>query len=59
MCITWKELFAIVMAVHTWGTQWASKNNFHCNNLGVVDIWQKDAIQNQHTMAYVGAASVF
>ena len=47
------------MAVHTWGTQWASKNNFHCNNLGVVDIWQKDAIQNQHTMAYVGAASVF
>ena len=33
MDITWKELFAIVLAVHTWGSIWSRlKIVFHCDN---------------------------
>ena len=39
MDITWKELFAIVVAVHTWGSFWSrQKILFHCDNRAVVDI---------------------
>ena len=40
--ITWKEVFAIVMAVHTWGIYWTKqKIVFRCDNQAVVDIWEK------------------
>ena len=42
MDITWKELYAIVIAIHTWGPHWQWKNIlFHCDNKAVVDIWEK------------------
>ena len=42
MNIAWKELYAIVMAVHTWGSLWQrQKILFHCDNQTVVNIWEK------------------
>ena len=39
MDITWKELFAIVMAVHTWGSLWQKqKILLHCDNQAVVSM---------------------
>ena len=60
--ITWKELFAIVMAVHTWGIYWTKqKIVFHCDNQAVVDIWEKGTTRDPYIMAlvrllYFGAA---
>lgn len=40
--ITWKELYAIVLAASTWGHLWRGKRIlFHCDNLSVVGIWAK------------------
>ena len=40
--ITWKELYAIVVAVHTRGPYWQrEKIAFHCDNKVVVDIGRK------------------
>jgi len=37
MNIAWKELFAILVTVQTWGTHWARKKIlFHCDNRSVV-----------------------
>ena len=52
--ILWKELFAIVNAVNTWGHQWAKqKILFHCDNKAVVDIWCKGSTRDTETMALV------
>ena len=43
MDITWKELFTIFMAVHTWGSLWQrQKILFHCDNqaVAIVSIWK-------------------
>jgi len=54
MDITWKELFAIVFAVHTWGSFWSChKILFHCDNQAAVDIWEKGSTCATHTMALV------
>jgi len=54
MDITWKELFAIVLAVHTWGSFWSRKKIlFHCDNQAVVDIWDRGSTRAPHTMALV------
>ena len=54
MDITWKELFAIVVAVHTWGSSWSrQKILFHCDNRAVVDIWDKGSTRAPHTMGLV------
>ena len=54
MDITWKELFAIVLAVHTWGHFWSRRKIlFHCDNQSVVDIWDKGSTRAPHTMALV------
>jgi len=54
MDITWKELFAIVLAVHTWGSFWSRRKIlFHCDNQAVVDIWEKGSTRATHTMALV------
>ena len=40
--IAWRELFAIVIAIVTWGDQLKSKRvQFHCDNLTIVQILQK------------------
>jgi len=52
MNIAWKELFAILVAVHTWGTYWARKKIlFHCDNQSVVDIWGKGSTPDPQIMA--------
>ena len=54
MDITWKELFAIVMAVHTWGALWQrQKILIHCDNLPVVAIWESGSTRAKETMALV------
>ena len=54
MPIVWKELYAIVCAVHTWGHLWTKhKILFHCDNAAVVDIWRKGTTHNPKTMALV------
>ena len=52
--ITWKELYAIVAAVNTWGHLWKRKKVlFHCDNQSVCDIWQKGSTRQPETMALV------
>ena len=54
MDITWKELFAIVMAVHTWGVLWQrQKILIHCDNQAVVRIWESGSTHAKNTMALV------
>ena len=54
MDITWKELYAIVMAVHTWGSLWKRKRIlFYCDNQAVVDIWESGFTRASETMALV------
>ena len=39
--IEWKELYAIVIACETWGSQWSGKRLlFHCDNEAVVHVWE-------------------
>jgi len=52
--IIWKELFAIVAAVHTWGSLWSrQKKLFHCDIQAVVDIWDRGSTCCPHTMGLV------
>ena len=54
MDILWKELYAIVIAVHTWGTFWkCQKIIFHCDNRAIVDIWEKGSTRAPQTNALV------
>ena len=54
MNIAWKELYAIVMAVHTWGSLWQrQKLLFHCDNQTVVNIWEKGSTKSPDIMALV------
>ena len=53
MDITWKELFAIVMAVHTWGVLWQrQKTLIHGDNLAVVTIRESGSTRAKETMAW-------
>jgi len=54
MNIAWKELFAILIAVHSWGAYWTKqKIVFHCDNQAVVDIWGKGTTHDPNIMALV------
>ena len=54
MDITRKELFAIVIAVHTWGSLWQrQKILFHCDNQAVVSVWGSGSTRAKETMALV------
>ena len=49
-----KELFVIVMTVHTWGTLCQrQKILIHCDNLIVVTIWESGSTRAKKTMAWV------
>ena len=54
MSIAWKELYAITVAAHTWGTFWKrQKILFNCDNLTVVTVWQKGTSKSPEIMALV------
>ena len=54
MDIAWKELFAIVMAIHTWGSLWQrQKILFHCDNQAVISIWESGTTRAKEIMALV------
>ena len=54
MDIAWKELYATVMAVHTWGSLWQrQKILFHCDNQTVVNIWEKGNTKSPDIMVLV------
>ena len=54
MNIAWKELYAIVVAVHTWGNFWQhQKILFNCDNHTVVDIWEKGSTKSPKIMSLV------
>ena len=52
--ITWKELFAIVVACATWGDRLCQKRIlFHCDNLAVVHIIRQGVSKNIDIMSLV------
>ena len=52
--IVWKELFAIVNAVNSWGHLWTKRKIlFHCDNRSVVDNWKKGSTRDVATMSLV------
>ena len=54
MDIAWKELFTIVMAIHTWGSLWQrQKILFHCDNQAVISIWESGTICAKEIVALV------
>ena len=54
MDITWKELFSIIMTVHTWEALWQrQKILIHYNNLAVVTMWKSGSTCGKQTMALV------
>jgi len=54
MNIAWKELFAILIAVRSWGAYWTKQTTvFHCDNQAVVDIWGKETTHDHNIMALV------
>ena len=54
MSTAWKELYAITVAAHTWGTFWKHlKIVFNCDNLTVVTVWQKGTSKSPEIMALV------
>ena len=49
-----EELYAFVMAVHTWDVAWQHKKIlFNCDILTVVDIWAKGCTKSPEIMALV------
>ena len=54
MSIVWKELYAIVIAINTWGTLWQHRKIIiHCDNQTVVNIWKKGTCKSSEIMALV------
>jgi hypothetical protein len=54
LSIAWRELYAILVACATWGTQWKRlKILFHCDNSAVVQIWQRGSCKCRDLMVLV------
>ena len=52
--INWRELYAVVVAVATWGSQLKSKQILlHCDNMVVCNILKKGTSKNEHLMELV------
>ena len=52
--IDFKEFFAIVAAVMTWGSEWAGKRIvFHTDNLPITSIWQSGSTPSKDIMTLV------
>ena len=54
--IAWREMYAVLVACTTWGTNWRRKHLlFHCDNAAVVDIWRKGTCRCPNLMSLVRA----
>ncbi len=54
--IEWKELYAIVIACETWGSQWSGKRIlFHCDNQPIVKVWDSGLSRSSDLMHLVRA----
>ena len=54
LSIAWKELYAILVACATWGSQWKGMRIlFHCDNAAVVQIWQRGSCKCRELMVLV------
>ena len=52
--INFKELFAIIAAVHTWNDQWAHMQiTFMTDNSPICDIWRKGSTPDRDIMCLV------
>ena len=52
--INFKELFAIIAAVHTWSDQWANMQiTFMTDNLPICDIWRKGSTPDRDIICLV------
>ena len=52
--IAWKELYAITMAVNTWGNWWQRRKILiYCDNQTVVNVWEKGTCKSPEIMALV------
>jgi len=52
--IAWKELYAIVISAHSWGSLWQRKKLLvHCDNHTVVNVWQTGTCKSPEIMALV------
>ena len=51
MSINWRELFAVVVAAATFGSQWSGKQiMFHCDNMCVVDVMKSGTCRSASIM---------
>ena len=64
--IQWKELFAIIAAVATWGNQWQRKKIVvYCDNQAIVHVWQAKSPKHPalaqlcHTPFFLAAKNSF
>ena len=54
--ITWREMYAVLVACSTWGVFWQRKRIlFHCDKEAVVTVWEKWSCKCPHIMALVRA----
>ena len=54
--ITWREMYAVLVACSTWGMFWQRKRIlFHCDNQAVVAVWEKGTSKCPHIMSLVRA----
>ena len=54
MSIAWKNLYAIAIAVTTWGNLWQRRKIIiHCDNQTVVNVWEKGTCKSPEIMALV------
>ena len=52
--IAWQRLFVIVLAARVWGGAWShNKILFHCDNLAVVEVWEKQSMRDKVIMQLV------
>ena len=52
--IAWQGLFVSVLAAQVWGGAWShNKILFHCDNLAVVEVWEKQSTRDKALMQLV------
>ena len=52
--IAWKEVYAIAIAINTWGTLWQRRKVIiHCDNQTVVNVWENETCKSPKVKALV------
>lgn len=50
-CVTWREIISIYVSCILWSEEFSGKRLvFHCDNLGVVQCWEKLGASNNHVL---------